>query len=134
VQPGVRQVVEDHQLAPRDPAPERLGEAGGADKVARSEGDQGRNVDVAQRRARVVGEDRVGLSQERVHGLGGTATHEVHQRVDELRPFDVHLGRETPREDAVDDDVRDGRQRGRERTPLPDDDLQIAVSGVPAAV
>jgi hypothetical protein len=30
--------------------------------------------------------------------------------------------------------VRDGRQRGRERAPLPDDDLQIVVAGMPAAV
>src|SRR6266511_250164 len=44
------------------------------------------------------------------------ATNEVHQRVDELRPLDVHLGREAPREDALDHDVRDGRQRRRERT------------------
>ena len=64
VQPGVRQVLEDHQLAPADPAAERLGEARGADEVARSESDQGRNVDVAQCRARIMGEDGVGLGQE----------------------------------------------------------------------
>jgi hypothetical protein len=40
VQPGVLQVVEDHQLAAGDPAVERLGEPCGADEVARAEGDQ----------------------------------------------------------------------------------------------
>ena len=42
VQPRVRQMLEDHQLAAGDPAVERLGEARGADEVARSERDQGR--------------------------------------------------------------------------------------------
>ena len=96
VQPGVRQVLEDHQLAPGDPALERLGEARGADEVARSEGDQGRSADLAQHRARVVGDGCLGLGQERVQWLGGAATHEVRQRVHELRPLDVHLGREAP--------------------------------------
>ena len=45
--PGVRKVVEYDQLAPGDPAVERLGEARGADEVARPERDQRRNVDVA---------------------------------------------------------------------------------------
>ena len=44
-------------------------------------------------------------------GLGRAAAHEVHQRGDEVRPFGVHLGREAPREDALDDDVGDRRQR-----------------------
>ena len=51
------------------------------------------------------------LGQERVHRLGWSAAYEVRQRVDELRPLDVHLGREAPREDALDHHVRDGRQR-----------------------
>ena len=101
VQPSVRKMLEDHQLAPGDPALERLSETRGADEVARSEGDQGRSVDLAQYRARVVGHSRLGLGQERVHGLGGPATYEVHQRVDELGPFDVHLRREAPREDGL---------------------------------
>jgi hypothetical protein len=55
-------MIEDHQLAPDDPAVERLGEARGADDVARSKGDQGRSVDLAQCRASVVGEDSIGGS------------------------------------------------------------------------
>jgi hypothetical protein len=39
VQPGMREVVEDHQLACGDPVLEWLGKAGGAYEVARSEGD-----------------------------------------------------------------------------------------------
>jgi response regulator receiver domain-containing protein len=85
-------------------------------------------------RGGVVGDDRIGLSQKRVHRLGGAARHELRKRVDELRPLHVHLGRKAPREDSLDDDVRNGRQRGRERAPLLEDDLQLVVAGVPAAV
>jgi hypothetical protein len=42
VQPGVRQVIEDHRLTPGDPALQRLDEARGADEVPRTEGRQGR--------------------------------------------------------------------------------------------
>jgi hypothetical protein len=62
LQSGVREMIEVHQLAPDDPAVERLGEARGADDVARSKGDQGRSVDLAQCRASVVGEDSIGGS------------------------------------------------------------------------
>ena len=134
MQPSVREVLEDREFASGDPVLERLGEARGADDVVGSESDQGRSVDLAEYGARVVGDGRIGLRQERVHGLGGAAAHEVRQRVDELRPFDVHLRCEAPREDGLDDHVGDGRQRRCERTPLLEDDLQIGIAGVPAAV
>ena len=77
VQPGVRQVLEDHQLAFADPALEPLGETRGADEVVRPDGDQARNADLAEHRACVVRDGRLGLGQERVQRLGRAASHEL---------------------------------------------------------
>src|SRR3954454_16399792 len=71
VQTGVEQVVEDDQLAARDPAREWLGEARGAHEVARAEGDERRRLDVFQHGAGVVRERSLALGQERLQRLGG---------------------------------------------------------------
>lgn len=74
------------------------------------------------------------LGEERVHRLCWSAAYEVRQRVYDLRPLDVQRGREGQREDALDDHVRDGRQRPGERTPQLDDAREVGVAGVPGAV
>ena len=97
VQAGVQQMLKDHQPLPRIPLVSRS-----AERVERRGHGlrtwSGRNVVSRERSGHVIGDDRINLGQELGHGLSRATAHEVHQRVDELRPVNVHIGREAPRE------------------------------------
>jgi hypothetical protein len=84
VQPGVRQVVEDHPFGSADAAADSVGKSRRTDEVMSSNGDQAWNANLTQCRACVMAHDRLGLGQERLQRLRGSATHEVRQRIDEL--------------------------------------------------
>src|SRR3954454_591791 len=71
VESAVREILEDHQLAPLDPAVDPLRKSRRADKVMRSDGDQARNADLAEYRSRVVRHGRLGLGEKRVQRLCG---------------------------------------------------------------
>ena len=97
VQPGVRQMLEDHQLASTDPAVSSRSAKRGEQTRSRAPTVIRVGTPISPSTALdVVRDGRLGLGQERVQRLGGAAAHEVHQRVHELRPVDVHLGREAP--------------------------------------
>ena len=81
-----------------------------------------------------MAEHRVRLRYERVQGLRRAAAHEIHERLHELRPLDVHLRGEAQREDACDDRVGDRVRRAGERAPRPQDRAQVSVGPVPRAV
>ncbi len=85
VQAGVGEVLEDHELGALDAIGEGRGEAGRGDEVLAAEGDLGGGDDAAQLGRGVMGEDRFGLVQEGVDGLGWAAADEVLQGGDELR-------------------------------------------------
>ena len=102
VQACVGEVLEDHQLGTLDAFGEGWGEAGRGDEVPAAVGDLGGGDDAPQLGLGVMGEDRFGLVQEGVDGLGWAAADEVLQGGDELRLLRVHLRGEAPREDALD--------------------------------
>src|SRR5262245_47250920 len=97
----MRAVLEHHELALGYAVLERVGEPHGGDGIVPAESDLGRGGNFSEPGLRIVGDDCIGLTQERLQRLRRPPSDKGGELVDIVRLGGVELRREAPGKDAL---------------------------------
>ena len=131
---GVRAHLKDDELAVLDAAPEGLDEAGRRHNVLSAERDLCRRCDLVELAKRIMGDERVRLTEESVDRLFWPAAHEGRELLDIFGLGRVKLRREAEGKDPLDHHLLDAAETLGDGLPVADDGLQERVALRPAGM